>query len=213
MQKLSRREREKQNRRDEILRAAWEIFASKDYNAATIDDIAAAAELSKGTVYLYFQNKADLFLSTLEMGLDKVSSVLQEVVSSSDDPVSGLKQIVECMLGFFEENLGFFKIMSSEQAHFDIHTEMMKDGRDFKEHIHDRMFRNINIVANHIQRGIEMGVFRQVNPQDVAISLLEMIRGFIVLRLFMDIELAKKAESITSILLDGIRKNDQVEQK
>ncbi len=213
MQKLSRREREKQNRRDEILRAAWEIFASKDYDSATIDDIAAAAELSKGTVYLYFQNKADLFLSTLEMGIEKVSSVLQEVVSSSDDPVSGLKQIVECMLAFFEENLGFFKIMSSEQAHFDIQTEMMKDGRDFKEHIRDRMFHNINIVANHIQRGIEMGVFRQVNTQDVAISLLEMIRGFAVLRLFMNIELAEKAESITSLLLDGIRKNDQVEQK
>lgn len=208
LQKLSRREREKQNRRAEILQAAWEVFASKDYDSATIDDIAAAAELSKGTLYLYFQNKADLFLSTLEMGLEKISSIIQEVVSASDDPIVGLKEIVKCLLGFFEENLGFFKILSSEQAHFDIHTEMIKDGRYFKEHIHDRMFRNINIVANHIQNGIEMGVFRPVNPQDAAISLLEMIRGFAVLRLSMDIELAGKAESITSLLLDGIRRRD-----
>ena len=209
MQKVSRREREKQNRRNEILKAAWKVFSSKDYNSATVDEIAEAAELSKGTIYLYFQNKADLFLSTLEMGIEKVSSIIQELVSSSDDPVVGLKQIVKCLLGFFEENLGFFKILSSEQAHFDIHTEMMKNGRDFEEHVHDRMFRNINIVANYIQRGIEMGVFRQVDPQDAAISLLEIVRGFAIMRLFMGIELSGKSESITSILLDGIRAEKQ----
>ncbi|MGB9595247.1 MAG: TetR/AcrR family transcriptional regulator, partial [Candidatus Poribacteria bacterium] len=72
MQELSRREREKLNRRNEILQAARKVFASKDYSSATIDDIAAEAELSKGTIYLYFNSKADLFLSTFEMGMEQI---------------------------------------------------------------------------------------------------------------------------------------------
>ena len=95
---LSRRERERLSRRDDILQAAWEVFSSKDYDSATVDDVAAAAELSKGTVYLYFQNKADLFLSTVEMGMEKVGSIIREAVSSSDDPVAGIKEFIKRIL-------------------------------------------------------------------------------------------------------------------
>jgi AcrR family transcriptional regulator len=206
VQKLSRRERERLNRRNEILQAAWEVFASKDYDSATVDEIAEVAELSKGTVYLYFQSKADLFFSTFEMGIEKLFSIVKEVISSSDDPVAGFKEIVKRLLNFFEENIGFFKILSSERAHFDIHAET-EDARMFRKRLTDLAFHNISIVAEYIQRGIEMGVFRQMDPWDVALSLLEVIRGFAFSRLTMPIEfkLSEKAESITSILLDGIR--------
>lgn len=211
MQKLSRREREKQNRRDEILQAAWEVFASKDYDAATIDQVAEAAELSKGTLYLYFQNKADLFLSTVEMGIQKASSMIQEVISSNDDPLVGFKEIIRCMLDFLEENIGFFKILSSERAHFEIHTEI-EDDHGFKRRIEDVFHYAINMIADYIQRGIEMGAFRQVDATDVALSLMEIVRGFAFARVMAltEFKLSEKAESIASILLDGIRKRDSM---
>ena len=212
MHKLSRREREKQNRRNEILQAAWEVFASKDYDSATIDEIAEAAELSKGTVYLYFQNKADLFLSTVEMGMEKHASTIQAAISSSEDPVSGLKEIISNILNFYEENAGFFKILTSEQSHFEIHAEM-RDSCNFKERFLAEMSRNVNMIADYIQSGIEMGVFRQINSRDAAFALLSVTRGFIFRWIIEPAEfrLSEKAEIITAILLDGLRERDSVQ--
>ena len=208
LQELSRREREKQNRRKEILQAAWEVFASRDYDAATLDDIAAAAELSKGTLYLYFQNKADLFFATLEMGVEKLFSIVQEVISYSDDPVTGLNEIIKSFLGFFEENAGFFRILFSERAHFEIYAEM-GDNIRLKERMLDIASGGLKTIADYIQYGIDIGAFRQVDPRDVAFLLMEITRGFAFGMIHGPAGLrpSGKAENITSILLDGIRKS------
>lgn len=207
MPKLSRREREKLNRRNQILQAAWEVFASKDYDSATIDDVAAAAELSKGTVYLYFENKADLFHSTIEMGMEKVNSIIQEIISSIDEPVSCLREIIKSLLDYAEENIGFFKILSSERAHFEVHAEMMSNS-DFKERMMKTGFRSVTMIAELIQRGIDPGVFRQVNPEDAAFVLTAAIRGFAFRRIIgpEEFRLPEKAEIIADILLNGLKK-------
>ena len=207
MAKLSRREREKLSRRNEILRAAWEVFSSKDYDSATIDEIAEAAELSKGTVYLYFQSKAALFFSTLEMGIEEIFSIVQEVLSSNDDPVDGLNEMIKSLLNFFEENVGFFRILFSERAHFELHAEVGDNG-EFKERLMDMASNLFKIVADYIQHGIDIGVFRRVDPGDAAFLLMETIRGFAfgMIHNPIDFRQSGKAESIASILLDGIRK-------
>jgi len=58
-----RKEREKERRRQQILVAAKKIFYQKGFNKSTMEDIARAAELSPGTLYLYFKNKDELFAS------------------------------------------------------------------------------------------------------------------------------------------------------
>ena len=209
MQELSRRERERLNRRAEILQAAWAVFSSKDYDSATLDDIAAAAELSKGTLYLYFQNKADLFFSTFEMGIEQVFSIVQEVISSGTDPVAGFEEIIRRLLGFFEENAGFFKILSSERAHFELHAEM-GENCGFKQRMMDIIASGMKSMASYVQSGIEMGVFRRVDPEDAAFLLLETIRGSAFRQFHPSAELRSsvKPESIITILLDGIRKKN-----
>ena len=57
-----RREREKDQRRNTILDAAEKVFFSQGINLATMDGVAEEAELSKGTLYLYFKSKEELFL-------------------------------------------------------------------------------------------------------------------------------------------------------
>ena len=206
MQEISRREREKLSRRKEILQAAWEVFASKDYDSATVDEIAEAAELSKGTLYLYFQNKADLFFSTLEMGIERVFSIVHEVVSSNDDPVNGLKEMIKHLLYFFEENEGFFKILFSERSHFDLRAEV-EEIREFKKRMMDMASDGFKVISDYVQHGIDMGVLRQVDPGDVAFLLMEIIRGFAFAMMHGPVNLrpSGRAESISSILLDGIR--------
>ena len=59
----TRRERERDRRRNEIIDAAGRVFGERGYSETTMDAIAAEAELSKGTLYLYFENKESLFLA------------------------------------------------------------------------------------------------------------------------------------------------------
>ena len=209
MQELSRREREKLNRRNEILQAAWKVFGSKDYDTATIDDVAAEAELSKGTLYLYFQNKADLFQSTIEMGMERINTIVQDIVSSNDDPVSSIGEIIKRMLEYAEDNMDFFKILSSGRAHFEVHAEMANNC-DFKERIMKTASRNVVIIAELIQRGMDAGVFYQVNPEDAAFVLMSIIRGFAFRRIIdpTEVSLPGKAEFITNIILNGLEKRD-----
>lgn len=56
-----RRQREKELRREAIIKAATEIFKKKGLTASTMEEIASRAELSKATLYLYFTNKEELF--------------------------------------------------------------------------------------------------------------------------------------------------------
>jgi AcrR family transcriptional regulator len=215
VEKLSRREREKLNRRREILQAAWAVFASKDYDSATIDNIAEAAELSKGTLYLYFRGKADLFLSAVEMGLERLGFIINEAVSSSDDHVVVLKEIIKQLLMFSENNPDFFKIMASEQAHFEIfkiHADM-ENCHGFMERVIDLVSHSILLIADHIQNGIEKGVFRQVDPRDTAFILMSSIRG-LAFRRFMEkskTPLTEKVDDVIAIFLDGLIENNRDE--
>ncbi len=72
----SRRERERAQRRDDILRAARVVFFERGFHLATVDDVAVAAEVSKGTVYLYFDTKETILAHLLLEGLDKLIAEL-----------------------------------------------------------------------------------------------------------------------------------------
>jgi len=207
--KVSRREREKQSRREEILNAAWAVFSTKEYGTATVDEIAETAELSKGTVYLYFNSKEELFLSTVEMGIEKAASIIQEVISSSDDPIENFKEIIRRMLIFFEENMGFFEILYSGRSHFEIHANT-EDGCRFRKRITEILLQNLNLMSKNIELGIKQGVFRKIDPMDVALASLEVIHGFVFVNIMMrvKIKISDKSETIASILLDGIRNKD-----
>ena len=75
-----RREREKAVRRETILDAARGVFAEKGLLASTIDEIAERAEVAKGTIYLYFKSKDEMFTALLNEGLALVGKRFSEAV-------------------------------------------------------------------------------------------------------------------------------------
>jgi len=212
VQELTRREREKLSRRNEILQAARKVFASKDYASATLDDVATVAELSKGTIYLYFKNKADLFLSTFEMGMEQFFSIVIESISDNkDDPIAGIKDMVQRELIFCEENVDLFKILASESAMIELHTEIGRNC-DFKQRIMGTISQSITALTDFIQYGIDLGILKKVNPRDAALGLLGMVREFSS-RWIMGSEegrLRDKADIINKIFLYGLMQSDQV---
>ncbi len=85
-----RREREKQIRRESILDAAEEIFFNKGVDNSSMDEVASRAELSKGTLYLYFKNKDELYHGIVHRGLTILLEMFQKV---SENRKSGLERM------------------------------------------------------------------------------------------------------------------------
>jgi AcrR family transcriptional regulator len=73
-----RKEREREARREAILKAAERVFLRKGYYEATLDEIAAEAEMAKGTIYNYYKDKQDLFISLAQHGYEHFEEILSE---------------------------------------------------------------------------------------------------------------------------------------
>lgn len=80
---VERKEREKEARRNQILDAAEMIFKSKGLGQTTMDDIAKAAELAKGTIYLYYRNKDELLLGIMLRAQEMMLGNFQDAIATS----------------------------------------------------------------------------------------------------------------------------------
>lgn len=99
-----RKEREKERRRQEIIDAAERVFFSKGIQNATMDDVAQEAELSKGTLYLYFNSKIELYLAINIRGVE----ILNEIFLKAFDSVeTGLQKTYALGRAFLEFANGY----------------------------------------------------------------------------------------------------------
>jgi AcrR family transcriptional regulator len=111
---LSRKERDRELRRSDILKAAEHIFALKGYYKATIRDIAKEAQYAIGTVYLHFKDKDALYFALLEEKMKSMFLSIKEKIGQAKDIRKKLEIFVQEGLVFFEKNQDFFRIFISE---------------------------------------------------------------------------------------------------
>jgi len=108
----TRRERERELRRSQILDAAREILFAEGMSAVSMNKIAARAELSVGTLYLYFQNKEELFAALQEEGLDQLYEMIKQARDQADKPQEKLYAMALAYLDFSEQYRKYFDIMN-----------------------------------------------------------------------------------------------------
>lgn len=106
-----RKEREKEARREEIITAAEKVFFQKGLTATTMDDVAEAAELSKGTLYLYYRSKEDLYLAVTLRGLEIMYGLFQKAVATDENPVKRLLDLEEAYYAFFLHYRHYYRMM------------------------------------------------------------------------------------------------------
>jgi AcrR family transcriptional regulator len=75
---------DKAERRIELLRAARDVFATKGFHAAKVDDIVAAAKVAKGTFYLYFRDKRSVFSELVDMFFERLGAAILQVDTRGD---------------------------------------------------------------------------------------------------------------------------------
>jgi len=154
--------RRKQARPQEILDAALACFAERGFAASRMDDIAERAGVTKGTIYLYFENKDAVFKALVRESIGAQLANVLENVRAYEGPSRELLRLILTVLGQFartSDRVVLPKILIAEAGNF---PELV---RFYREEIIDK---GLSVMSGAIARGIERGEFRNVNPQHAA---------------------------------------------
>jgi AcrR family transcriptional regulator len=157
-----RKEREKERRRQQIMVAAKRVFSDKGFSRATMEDIAKEAELSAGTIYLYFKNKdelcASLTLRILQYLQMRVEHVYNEKNLDVNGKVDSLKEALYDVYEFDPLILRNMFHLHSSETFKNLSSELLEDinrlsrksirtiGLIFKDSLQDGIFANRNAM-------------------------------------------------------------------
>lgn len=143
----------------ELTAAALSLFVSRGYAATKLDDIAARAGVSKGTLYLYFESKEALFQAVIQEGIEPVLDHGESLLSTwPDDPVRLLQEIL----------LGWWQLVGSTELG-GISKLMMAEAQNFPtvaQYYHDNVtVRGKTLVRRALEQGVAAGVFRVMDTE------------------------------------------------
>ncbi len=202
LEKMPRKEREKLARRSEILAAARKIFAEKGLHESTLDEIAIRAELAKGTIYGYFENKDDLFFSVLEEAIGNLENAVKETCKKDLPPPGKISELVKTMLCLFEENVDLMQLMTRNQPGVLMHKMQEKMQKNFKN--------LIKLVSGVLQDGVRQGLFGKIDTEKAAAAFFNLIHGNAMSSFWMKRKIYNKEDLkfITNFYLHGISNYD-----
>lgn len=106
-----------EQRRAAILEAAVAVFADRGYHAASIDDVATAAGISKALIYEHFESKQELYVSLLDQEADELFARLASAVAGVADPgAPRLEAGLDAFFGFVEERRDAWRMLFRENS-------------------------------------------------------------------------------------------------
>lgn len=170
-----RKEREKKRRRNVIIDAAEKVIFSKGIEQATMQEIADEAELSKGTLYLYFKSKSELYMAIAQRGADNLNRRFAKVFAGDYTGIELIRQIGETYLDFVNENPDYFRAF--------MYYESMSDVEELqKSEIADSCEENRREALSYMIRALQIGmqdgtVDDSFNPKELAMVLWSSTRG------------------------------------
>ncbi len=156
-------------RRAQLVTAAREVFGEKGYHAATVDDITRAAGVAKGTYYLYFQEKREIYYELVRSFLQHVTDIGASVVREVKTPADFYARCELAageLLRVFIEHHSLARLAYRESMSLDAELERML--RDFYRQL-------ARVEADNIRVGIELGLFRPVDPLICAYAHIGMV--------------------------------------
>ncbi len=106
---------DQEQRRGDLLFAAASEFAEKGYGAANIDEIAIRAGLGKGTVYLYFKSKKELYLAVLQSVVAQFNVVAEQVLAMQATHLEKIQVVLETFFSIDESAMPFIQIWVRHQ--------------------------------------------------------------------------------------------------
>ncbi|MAT58198.1 MAG: hypothetical protein CMF23_09525 [Ignavibacteriae bacterium] len=203
---LSRKERERQFKRNEILKAACKIFAEKGFENSTLDEIAEASEYGKGTLYNYFQNKEDIYVALLEMIIQNYLNMLSESANKTDNIFDFLKIVTEELIKFSLNNDDAFLLLTKMRA-IPNGESHLKKSKKLEEHLS-----NVNqIYTKYFNKSVENGEIRKIDNETILVLYRNLAFSYIYhlkyCKKLENIDIKKESQFLLDFLFNGIKNN------
>ena len=184
---------------EEILAAARKVFAVSGFNETTMDEIASAAGIAKGTVYLYFSSKKDIYLAALKQGLTELMDRTRLNMNSANGIQARLRAFVRTRIEYAHANRDFIKIYHSEFGNL---TNAAAHDSEFQQ-LYLQQAKELEKV---LQSAMDNGEIRKVRSDFAAFIIYDMVRGVMTQRLleWSTVPLEEDIELLNDLIWKGI---------
>ena len=200
----TRRERQVQRKKEEIITAATRVFAAKGFSAATTKDIANEADIGESTLYNYFDSKREIMLAILEDYKRLFDADFHEATALPGR--AAFVELVDRTIDVFTSRIFFIRALIAEA---------WIDDDILENYVTARLKQISRILSDFFSKGIETGLFRSIDPQLVSRFAMGMFFSLVVPAV-RGVEPPPNsedrhalAEALVSVLIDGIHSHDR----
>jgi AcrR family transcriptional regulator len=200
---INRREREHGIRREMIVTAAQKLFEKKGFELTTVDEIAAEAELGKGTIYSYFKSKSAIYVAILEKGSEVLRERMKKVVKEERPAIDTLYCLYDTFIQFHRERKNFI-----ETLFIQVDQQNLIRLGNMALGLKNRSSEWLEIVGGVLQNGMNDGEFITFDVNKMAKAIIGMIFGIIMQDDMgkIDEDLGKYRQTVFQLAMKGICK-------
>jgi AcrR family transcriptional regulator len=206
MERLPRKERERQRRQREFLATAEEVFSQKGFHSTTIQEISEKSEFAVGSIYHMFRNKDEIYRALLEIRMEEYLSLLEESIKGCKDPVEKVRTLIETKFRFFSEHKPFIRLFLDTTLGWG--ENMQLSGI---EQLMARYEGFLGRLVGIFEEGIKKKLFFGNDPIGMALAMEGMVRSYAtyMIRHEGDGVPLPEFSTIREILLQGILKTNK----
>jgi AcrR family transcriptional regulator len=192
-----RREQEKEELRQTILRAAGALFLEQGYDRFSMRRLAEEIGYSVATLYLYFRDKDDLLFTVVDEGFIRFGKQLAQAAASSDDPWERLSALGEAYVTFGLRNPVYYQLM------FMWRTDFLTQARPGEQLPRMEAF---GVLQDAVQYAMDAGVMQPGDAETYSDALWAMMHGIVSLAISMSVFDAERVQRLAALARDMIFK-------
>lgn len=193
-------------KRNKILEASVKVFVRKGYYRTQMEDVAREAGVAKGTLYLYFKSKEELFSAFFESIFEQGLFNLTKIKKMPVNAIEKLRKFAKNQLEFCEKSMDLFMMISRESHQLD---KTLK--AEYKQKLMKKYKEIINSLSEIVKQGIKE---KLIKPIDIVLSSL-IFTGIIESAVFKNVEFGKRVKltkqlpMIMNIFLSGVGRRNK----
>lgn len=172
-----RREREREQRKTDILDAARSLLFREGIQSTSVNAIAKASELGIGTIYFYFKNKEEIFAALQEEGLEILYTRVTDKAAAASKPEEKLYAAADAYLEFSRKHTDYFDVINyfitSPTTHFT---------SGLMTRIHSKGSSILGQVESIVTEGVGQNLFQEPSPRRYAIFFWASLHGLILMK-------------------------------
>ena len=152
----------KNNKKEIIIKAAIKVFAEKGFYNAKVSDVASAAGVADGTIYLYFKNKDDLLISLFETKMEEILLRFSSLLKSDQSADNKLRRFIHLYFQMIEEDQDLAEVFQ---------VELRQSSKFLKDYHNQKFIDFLNLIGDILHQGQTDGKFRS----DISIHNMKLI--------------------------------------